>query len=381
MPFSVYRNQFPFTADKIYLNHAAVSPISNYVREKMDWFINNRSFGEIEFYDEISEIRGQTREMIAKMINAPKDNIAFTTNTSEGFNWLANGLKWKKGDQIILTDIEFPANVYPFMNLQKLGVEIVFVKSKKGFVSVNNIEAMITPKTKLISISFVEFFSGYRNDLLAIGALCKKHHILFSVDAIQGLGVIPLDVKACHIDFLSCAAHKWLMAPMGTAFMYIRPELFEKLQPVFAGWMGVTNALDFLDYKLEFKKDACRFEYATQNNLGICGLSASLEILSKLGTAAIEQHLLILGQLLVDRLPEFGLKKIGVDDPFYWSGIYTFSSPDAEELFLYLKSKKVVCAIRSGCLRFAPHFYNNRDDILEVIELVAKWHRIHSLKE
>ncbi len=180
MPFTAYRNQFPFTSNKIYLNHAGVSPLSSDVREKMDWFINNRSFGEIEFFEEMGELRDQTRSLIAQIINAQQDYIAFTANTSSGFNWLTQGLKWKKGDQIILTDLEFPSNVYPFMNLEKKGVEIVFVKNKKGCIKVEDIEKAISPKTRMISISSVEFSTGFRNDLLAIGALCKHHNLIFN---------------------------------------------------------------------------------------------------------------------------------------------------------------------------------------------------------
>ncbi len=377
MPFTAYRNQFPFTSNKIYLNHAGVSPLSSDVREKMDWFINNRSFGEIEFFEEMGELRDQTRSLIAQIINAQQDYIAFTANTSSGFNWLTQGLKWKKGDQIILTDLEFPSNVYPFMNLEKKGVEIVFVKNKKGCIKVEDIEKAISPKTRMISISSVEFSTGFRNDLLAIGALCKHHNLIFSVDGIQGLGAIPLDVKTTHIDFLSCGGHKWLMGPMGIGFMYISPRIFDKVAPVFVGWDSVKNPLDFLDYNFELLPDARRFEYATQNNLGICGLSASLDLLHRIGIAAIEQHLLILGKQLVNSLPDYGMKFLGHEDPFYRSGIYSFSSPDAEELFMFLKKHSVICSIRDGALRFSPHFYNNRDDINEVIDLVGKFHRTH----
>ncbi len=377
MPFTAYRNQFHFTNSKIYLNHAGVSPLSSDVREKMDWFINNRSFGEIEFFEDMIDLRNQTRSVLAKLINAPEDNIAFTPNTSTGFNWLVQGLKWKKGDQIILTDLEFPSNVYPFLNLEKDGVEVVFVKSKKGCIDVEDIEKAITPKTRMISISSVEFSSGFRNDLLAIGALCKHNNLIFSVDAIQGLGAIPLDTKTCHIDFLSCGGHKWLMGPMGIGFMYISPGLFEKVIPTFVGWDSVKDSFNFLDYNFELQPDARRFEYATQNHLGICGLSASLDILSRVGIAAIEQHLLILGKQMVEMLPEFGMTFLGHEDPFYWSGIYSFFSPDAEELFMFLKKHNVICSVRDGALRFSPHFYNNRDDINKLIDLIGKFHRTH----
>ena len=378
MPFSSYRTEFPFTVNRIYLNHAAVSPLSTDVREKMDWFINNRSFGEIDFFEEINDIHEQTCESLASLVNCKKENIAITSNASEGLNHFVHGLKWKKGDQIILSNIESPANVYPLMNLQDKGVELVFVKCKNGCINEENIEKAITPRTRMLAVSFVEFLSGFKNDMLALGALCKKNNILYCVDASQGLGAIPLDVEACHIDFLTCSGHKWLMGPMGVGFMYLKTELFEEIKPVFAGYRGVKSPVDDLKYKLDFLPGARKFEYASQNYLGICGLSAALDTLIKIGAPAIEQHLLILGKQLVERLPDFDLKFAASQDSFYWSGIYSFKSPDAEELLIYLKSNNIICSVVSGHLRFSPHFYNSRDDINETIELIARWYRKHN---
>lgn len=375
MPFSYYRTQFPFTVDRTYLNHAVISPLSGDVREKMDWYINNRSFGEIEFYEETNEILDQTRNMLSAFINGSKENIAITSSATEGLNHLAQSYKWKKGDQIIFSDVEYPANIYPFMNLKQKGVELVFVKAKKGFAHIGDIEKAIMPNTKMFFCSVVEFLSGYKHDMLEIGALCKKNDILLCVDASHGSGSMPVDVQACHIDFLTCSGHKWLMAPMGVGFMYINPVLFEKLKPAFVGYRGVKNNLFDLKYKLELLDDARRFEYATQNYLGICGLWSSLEILSKLGLPAIEQHLNILGSQLVERLPDFNLKFLGSDDSFYWSGIFSFQCADAEELYIYLLKNKVICSVIHGNLRFSPHFYNNREDINETIEILARWHR------
>ena len=378
MSFSNYRVQFPFLANKIYLNHAAVSPLSSDVREKINWVLNERGFGDLNFYEEMLKLTETTRSLVSRLVNAPEANIAFTQNTSAGFNWLAQGLPWKTGDQIVVPDVEFPANVYPFLNLEKKGVKIIFVKNRNGQIHIDDIEAAITPHTKLISISFVEFLSGQRNDLLAISALCKKHGILFSVDAIQGLGAIPINVETLHIDFLSSGGHKWLMAPRGIGFMYVSPRLMDQLDPVFSGWMSVENAWDFFDYNLKPLADAKRFEFGTSNLLGICGLSASLENLLHIGVHSIEQHLLILGQMLVDKLSEAGMTFIGPADPYFWSGIYTFRHKHSEDIYKMLESKNVICSMRDGALRFSPHFYNNRDDIREVTDLITRWLAAHA---
>jgi selenocysteine lyase/cysteine desulfurase len=375
MTLSSIRAQFPFTIDRIYMNHASISPLSLEVREKMDWYINNRSFGEIEFYDDINEITGQTKSMLAKLINAEKSNIAFTSNASEGMNHLLHSYSWKKGDQVIITNIESPANVYPFLNLASKDVELIFVKAKGGHVKVSDIEKALTPKTKMIVISFVEFISGYKNDLLEIGSICKKNNILCCVDGSHGVGSVAIDVKASHIDFLTCSGHKWLMGPMGTGFMYFSDKLFNQIKPAFVGYKSVKRNFDDLKYKLDLLPDARRFEFATQNYLGICGLWAALDQLLKPGISAIEHHLLILGKQLVERLPDYGLKFVGSDDAFYWSGIYSFLFDDAEELLMHLSANNIICSVVDGKIRFSPHYYNNREDVNEVIEVVANWYR------
>lgn len=375
MPFTSFRSQFPFTVDRIYLNHASVSPLSLDVIEKMDWYINNRSFGEIDFYDEINTIVDQTKTMLARLINGKKEYIAFTSNASEGLNHLIHSYKWRKGDQVILTNIESPSNVYPFLNLANKGVELIYIKAKNGHVNLVDIEKAISPRTRMVAISFIEFISGYKNDLLAIGAICKKHGIDYCVDGSQGIGAIPLDVKTCHIDFLTCSGHKWLMGPMGTGFMYFSEQLFGKITPVFAGYKSVKSDFDDLKYTLDLLPDARRFEYATQNYLGICGLWASIDLLLKIGVSTIEQHLLILGKQLVERLPDYNLKFRGIEDSFYWSGIFSFEYGDAEELLIHLSKNNVVCSVVAGNNRFSPHFYNNREDINAIIEIIANWDR------
>ena len=242
MSLSQYRKLFPVTLQKIYLNHAAISPMSQRVSDKLEWYIDERAFGSIDLYPKVIEIRHQARQTIAKMINAKPDQVAFITNTSEGFNHLVNGLDWNSRDEVILTDYEFPSNIYPFKNLERFGVKMKYVPNRSGKILLEDIEKRITPKTKLLSISFVEFSNGFRNDLEKIGNLCKANNIIFSVDGIQGIGAIPIDVEKFQIDFISNGGHKWLMGPMGAGFMYIRPELFEKIKPAYTGWLAVETA-------------------------------------------------------------------------------------------------------------------------------------------
>ncbi|MBN2424649.1 MAG: aminotransferase class V-fold PLP-dependent enzyme [Calditrichaceae bacterium] len=374
MDFNDYRKLFPVTLQKIYLNHASISPLSSRVTDKLDEYIDDRSFGKIDVYKTAHETREKTRNLIAKLINADPDRIAFITNTSDGFNHLAQGLSWQAGDEIILTDYEFPSNVYPFLNLEKHGVKIRYVPNRRGLIKLDDIEKMINSKTKLLSISFVEFSNGFRNDLNSIGALCKSHDIIFSVDSIQGLGAIPLDVQKSKIDFISNGGHKWLMGLMGSGFMYIGKRLFEKINPAFTGWLGVENAWDFFNYNLDFLPDARRFEYATPNFMGITALCESVKLLMDAGINNIERHLLRLGKILVEQLTDLGMEFAGSMDSGEWSGIYSFSGKDIEQLFDYLGDNDIVCALRSGRIRLAPHFYNSEDEIKQVIHIIKQFY-------
>jgi len=374
MPFREYRKYFPITAQKIYLNHAAISPYSTRVTDRLEEFIDERSFGVIDNFSKGDELRNRARADLAKMINAKPDQIAFVQNTSQGLNILVNSLNWQPGDEIILTDYEFPANVYPFLNLERLGVKIKYVANRRGQILPEDIKRLISPKTKLLSLSFVEFANGFKNDLPTIGQLCKERGVLFSVDGIQGVGALPLDVQACRIDFLSNGGHKWLMGPMGAGFIYIAPALFKRMIPSETGWLAVEDAWNFLDYRLKLLPDVRRYEYATANFLGIAGLSASVEMLLQAGVANIQNHLLMLGDLLVNGMEQNGLKFTGSREKAHWSGIFSFSGKQMEKLFEYLLTKNIICSLRNGRLRVAPHFYNIREEIEELIGEVIKFY-------
>ncbi len=373
--FDEYRKLFPVTAQKIYLNHAAISPFSTRVTDRLEWFLDERQFGSIDVFKAADELRQKTRQTLAQLINARPEDIAFITNTSEGFNHLVNGLQWQSGDEIIIPDCEFPSNMYPFLNLERKGVVVKKIPAPNGIVDFSRIKEAVTNKTRLISISYVEFSSGFRNDLPAIGQFCKDNGIIFSVDGIQGLGALPLDVESCQIDFLSNGGHKWLMGAMGAGFMYIAPHLFKKLEPAFTGWLAVENAWQFLDYRLDLLPDARRFEYGTANFLGITALSASVELLSEVGLKNVEQHLIHLGGLLVSELEKLGLTFVNSKDKAHWSGIYSFKANNADALFRELESQQIVCSLRNGLIRIAPHFYNTENEMEELIRVVKKFYK------
>lgn len=366
MELSKLKELFPITKTDVYLNHAAVSPFSVDIIKSQNDYFEIRSKGDVDTYPFLMDKRQQLKENIAKLINGQADHIAIISNTSEGLNWLVNGLEWHLGDRILLTDYEFPSNVYPFLNLKRFGVEVDFVKNKNGKILLEDIESTITPETKLLSISFVEFLNGFRNNLYEIGKICKARDILFSVDGIQGIGALQFDVQKFDVDFVSNGGHKWLMGPQGCGFMYIAPELHPKLKPVFAGWLSVKDSWNFLDYQLDFLDDAGRYEIGTMNAMGVVGLKAATDILVNVSTKQIEGHLLSLGNYLIESMQDVGFTLNGSTETCERSGISSFIYKDPDKidgLFQYLKENRIHISVRNGALRISPHFYNNKSDI------------------
>lgn len=237
-------------------------------------------------------------------------------------------------------------------------------------IFIEDIESKITPKTKIISISFVEFLNGFRNNLKEIGKICKNNNIIFSVDGIQGVGALPLDVESCSIDFVSNGGHKWLMGPQGCGFMYIAPKLHECIIPTFAGWLSVKDSWNFLDYKLDFIEDAGRYEIGTANAVGIIGLKASTDLLVEVGLENIEKKLFFLGDYLIKSFQNIDLVYNGSQDLKERSGIYSFNYKDTEilkSLHQHLLQNGIHISYRNGTLRVSPHFYNDKIDIDNLI--------------
>lgn len=368
------RKHFPYLdSGKIYFNHAAISPLSNFVKVELEQFLHERSTTDIDNYEKMVNTVGSLTDRISVMLNAKPDRIALTKSVTESLNILAQGIKWEKGDRIILNDIEFPANVYPFLNLKNYGVEVDFVKSKNGEIKIEDIEKLITPKTKLLSISFVQFLTGFRADLETIGELCSKHNIIFSVDAIQGAGVIQLDVEKYKIDFLAGGSHKWLMGLTGLGYLFITEKLQSKLEQKSVGWLSVENEWDLLNYSLELKQTALRFQLGTFSFSGVVALNASLEFFESLGYVNIEDYILQNSKYFLAKLVDEGFKPILRNLPEKnLAGIVTFPVENAEEVFKQLLEKNIVGSLREGMIRFSPHFYNTKEEIDIVVDKLKR---------
>ena len=363
------RSYFPYLEKGIiYFNHASTGPLTTRVKAAIDNLLNNKNEGKIDDYNELLRIVGETKQLLGKMLNTQTSRIAFTENTSIGLNILAQGIKWEKGDRIILNDVEFPANVYPFLNLKNKGVEIDFVKSKNGIVTAEDLIGVISPKTKLISVSYVQFLSGYRIELEKLGKVCRENGIIFSVDAIQGVGAINLDVEKCRIDFVSCGTQKWMLGMQGMAFIYVSKELQDKMEPAFVGWLSVDNSWSLLDYELKLKGTANRFQPGTLNTIGIYALNASLKMFDEFSFKNIERQVLSNSIYFIDELDKAGFNPVLKNhDEKNLSGIVSIKRDDVEKIFNYLSDRNIVCAVREGYLRFAHHFYNTRKEIDKVV--------------
>lgn len=372
------RSLIPACEKLIYANHAAVSPFSEYVTTSMNTFQGQRHSGNMESFESWVGVRNAVRSALGRLINASPTNIALTKNTSEGLSILASGLSWQPGDRIILADCEFPANIYPFLNLERLGVEIDFIRNQNGMIDAGEIERLITPKTRMLSISFVEFLNGFRNDLQRIGEICRRHKVIFSVDSIQGVGALRLDVQRCRIDFLSNGCHKWMMCPQGTAFLYVTEDLLNQIQPAHVGWLSVKNAWDFFDYDLDLLDGAARFEIGTENWLGIHGMKGALQLFEEFGFDQVQERVLLLTDRLINGFLAQKVDLASTPDPNHRSGIVTIRPPSAdaaERLHLFLKDNRIVASLREGLIRFSPHFYNTQEEMDRILEIVGSQHR------
>lgn len=366
------RKYFPYLNNgTLYFNHAALGPISSLVRQSLDKYILQRSETLIENYFETLPQVNEAKKRIARMLNVEKSRIAWIDNVSNALNLVANGITWERGDQIILNDLEFPSNVYPFLNLKNEGVEIIFAKSAEGKVGIEQIETLVTNNTKLISISMVQFLTGYRADLKSIGEFCKEKGIIFCVDGIQGAGVVQINAEENNIDFFAGGSQKWLMGLQGSSYFYISQKLQDKISQKYVGWTSIKDAWNLLNYDLSLLDSADRYQNGTNSRIGLIAIDASLKLFEEIGYNKIEQCVLNNSKYLINLLSDAGfnviLKDISSEN---LAGIVTFTHDKAELIVNKLKEENVICSVREGLVRLSPHFYNNNEDLEKFMEIL-----------
>lgn len=362
MNIQSYRKLFPITEHKIYLSNSASTPASTRQVEAMarffhDWSMEGR--GCVQHYMDEAE---EARSTAADLIGADCDEMAYVGNTSMGLSAVAQGLKLGPGDAVLVPVPDFPANVFAWKNLEQDGVRIVEVpKREDARFGVEELEKALVPGTKVVSISSVDFVNGFAADLKGIGEFCREKGLLFCVDAIQGLGVLPLDVRECGIHFLSSATYKWLCGQRGAALLYISREADQMLSLPWAGWR--TSAVDGWEMHFIPKEGAQRFEPGSLDIMGAAATKAGLDIVTEVGVDNIHARVMQLTDMIHDGLTERGLSVVSPWEEGERSGIVSFILNEPEQVVRKLAERDIYCTARLGLVRIAPHFYNNEADV------------------
>ena len=372
---------FPVLKRWTFFNHAGVCPLPTAASDAFRRYAQEAESGaylKTNWYADIEKLR----ILAADLINAHRDEIAFVKNTSEGISIVANGIDWQFGDRVVTTNVEYPANVYPWMEqARSRGIKLVPVEETtdengRRTVPVERIlEEAAHPKTKIVALSHVEYGSGQRHDIARIGEFCRGAGKLFFVDAIQTVGALPVDVQAMKIDFLSADGHKWMLGPEGAGIFYCRRELIERTRPVMVGWMNVIDALNYGDINYTLRADAGRFECGSYNVSGLLALKASLEMLHEARIGAVAQRIRELTDLMIELLEKKGYRVASPRDKWQWSGIVSFASPKHDHKTLVLamrKERHVELAMRDSRLRASPHFYNTEDEVERMVKVLPE---------
>ncbi len=362
-----YRQEFPVAKTSVYLDHAGVAPVSMRVKSAVDDFLREACEKAFINYESWMSRVEEVRASSALLVGADTEEVAFVKNTSHGISIVAGGLDWREGDNVLVFEKEFPSNIYPWLHLGRKGVKVNFIPFGDGRIRVEDIESLMDSKTRLVSMSSVQSVNGFMIDLRKLGELCRRKGVLFFVDAIQSLGVVPMDVKECNVDFLSADGHKWLLAPEGTGIFYCRKELCGDLTPNLIGWKSVKKDTEFENIDLTLKDDALRFEEGSLNVMGIYGLGASLDLLFEIGIDRIRGRVHELGEMIMDEAEKRGCHVNTPRSRQERGGIVSFSGNfDPAELRERLRVSNIIVNHRGGALRVAPHFYNTEEEILKL---------------
>lgn len=366
-----WREQFPITENLVYFNHAALGPLPVRAYEAMEGQARDqRDFGALHWKAWYAE-HDRLRHSAATLLNADASEIAVIKNTSEGLSFIAEGLDWRQGDNVVTTDLEFPSNFVPWKRQGRRGVETRVVRSRGGAFGVEDVERLVDDRTRVVAVSSVAFHNGFASDLEAIGELCRRRGALFSVDAIQSLGVLPIDVRRSNISFLAADGHKWMCGPEGAGIFFVASEHLDRLQVFENGWTNIDRQGKFIDCASDLLPDSRRFEAGSLNTNGIYGLRASIDLLLEAGIDAVAASTIAIATRLADGIEALGWE-LGTPRPIR-SGIVATVPPKDRTLLQWhrrLEEQGIVCAPREGMLRFSPHFYNDASDVDRVLEVL-----------
>ena len=365
---NAYRDEFPITQSTVYLNHAAVSPLPRRTAEAMRAQTADIERFGLKNYGRWMETAGALRVAAARLLGCGSGEIAITKNTSEGLSFVANGLDWRAGDVVAGIRDEFPANYFPWLRLEKRGVRLRWMDLRNGRIELADIDKACDG-ARLLAVSYVQYLSGFRLDLDAVGEICRRRNVLLVVDAVQGLGPFPVNVKRSGIHALSASGHKWLLGPEGCAIFFIDQGLVPRVEPVEFGWTNVVGSERYSQDPV-LLPDARRYECGTLNTVGIHGLRASLELLHEVGVERMAGHIDGLARRTIEGAAAKGYEPMTPRDSANGSGIVTIRKKgvDSAAAVMSLNDAGISTAHRFGWIRAAPHFYNNEADIDALLE-------------
>jgi len=374
MDWTAFRSHFPVTRRWAFLDHAAVAPLPDVaVAALAEYGASLAENGIAAIREQVARI-AHVRSQAARLINAPTvDDVVFVSNTTHGIAIVAEGFPWRSGDNVVIPADEYPANQYPWMNLASRGVEVRRVPSRGPTVSIDDLRAAMDTRTRVLAVSFVEFASGFRNDLNSLGGLCRERGIFFFVDAIQGLGVFPLDIRNTPIDGLAADSHKWLLGPEGAGIGYIRREWVERLHPIGVGAHSVVKPFAYSDIDFRLKPHGGRWEGGALNVPGLSAFGASLDLLLEVGIENVRDRVLELTNHLCEAAPRAGLTVFSDRGPKHASGIVSLEKPGVppEVVVKACRAAGVVVNFRGGRIRVSPHAYNTVDEVNLLLKTMA----------
>ena len=371
------QREFPICARKIYCAHAADSPLPRRVAEGMRDSIERASVDSRNYDGELERIE-ETRTLVARLLGCDRDEIAFTGPTASGLNTVANGLDWKPGDEVVCYLDDYPANVYPWLALERYGVKPVLIETARiGEITPEVVGRALTKRTRLVALASANYCSGYRIDLEAIGALCAERDVLFSVDAIQTMGVFPVPLK--NVDFASAGAQKWILGPSGAGILFVKKSRHDVLRPATIGGWNVVSPNFISQREVKFETGGRKFEPGAYTHTVLAGLKAAVELLLEAGPDEATRRIDALTQMLRDRIGPAGFEFLSPMEEKNRCGILTFLHPQVPSAALWdsLTKKDVVVSLRHdradrAWLRVSPHFYNTETEMERMADLLME---------
>lgn len=374
---SLRQREFPICARKIYCAHAADAPLPRRVAAAMQESIERACVDARQYEHELERIE-ETRTLVAQLLGCGVNEIAFTGPTASGLNAVANGLDWKPGDEVVCYLDDYPANVYPWLALERQGVRPVLLEASSiGKITPEIVERALTKRTRLVALASANYCSGYRIDLDAIGALCSGRGVLFSVDGIQTLGAFPAPVA--NIDFLSAGAQKWMLGPSGAGIFYVKESRQELLRPAILGGWNVVSPNFIAQREVKFENGGRKFEPGAYTHSVIAGLRAAVELLLEAGPDEVTQRIRTLNQSLRDQLTPSGFEFLSPEEEANRSGILTLRHPRVapDRLWEALAKNDIIVSLRferdeRSWLRVSPHFYNTNAEIEKIAEVLKQ---------